>query len=214
MGVLQQSLAAFNAAAVGAAGFSDNFNDNSMDAAKWVVGTPGAPYTQDLLVTVAETSGQLRITPRSSFSGTSYSGYTSVSSYDFTNKNAQIEIINILNPGNTQFNFLIYQDANNYAAFNKYAFTMEFGFMNGGSLSNTSASFDDIAMRFIKFNNTGGNLVFETAPTPGTSWTSRRSVTAPAWLSSAKIAILAGTYSTGSSSPGTHQWDNFSSTLT
>lgn len=84
MSVQQINFASFKA--VTGTAFTDNFDDNSIDAAKWT-----ASNSTD--ITVSETSGELRMAADASYSGSLNIAFlTSVPSFDFTGKKVEVDL--------------------------------------------------------------------------------------------------------------------------
>lgn len=198
-------------------GFRDNFNDNSLATALWDVGTPGAPFTQDALVTVAETSGQLRITPRSSFASAAYNGYVSDNTYNFTDRFVALEVPQVLAANDScDLRFVLYLDSSNYIALYELGLTPTL-FMRvrvGGANSETTLAYNSTTHRWwrIRHQTSGGHIFFDTSP-DGFAWTNRRDYTSSLFtITALKVAIVGGTFGSVAS-PGTAQLDNFSSNL-
>lgn len=72
---------------------TDNFNDNSIDGAKWTTGQLKDPSAFTAGVTVAEANSRAEITPPTTAALT-YSGYLSVNTYDFTNSSVVVKLSN------------------------------------------------------------------------------------------------------------------------
>src|SRR5919106_3982744 len=72
---------------------SDNFNDNSIDTAKWNPNDLFSGFT-NTNVPIAETSQQLEIGPLlQNVSGSSYRGIRTVNSYNFTGGYTYVELV-------------------------------------------------------------------------------------------------------------------------
>lgn len=207
------------AAAVGTIAL-DDFNDNSQATALWDTGTPGAPFTQDALVTVAESSGQLRITPRSSFASAAYNGYTSDNSYNLTDKSVQVEVVD---PGaandSRDTRLVMYADSSNYIAMYELGSTPTI-FMRvrrAGANDETTLAYVNATHRFwrIRHQTSGGHIFFDTSP-DGVTWTNRRDSTGPSSIlptvTAMKVVLVSGTFASVAS-PGVAVFDNFSSSL-
>ena len=216
-GVAKWSLSHLNGVSVG---FSDHFNDNTLDTANWDATTPGAPFTYDALVTVSETSNQLQIAPRASFASAAYNGYTSDNTYNLTDRYAQVEVVQALNNNlGADQRFVLYLDSSNY---------IHIGLAQGGGVlqvtmrvrtagvnSETTVAYNTTNHRFFRLrqSSSASELYFETALAGAGAWTIQRTVTTPSFaITALKVGIVAGTFAS-IASPGTAIFDNFTSNL-
>ena len=72
---------------------ADNFGGPNRDPERWSLGTLSQPPgALDPLVTVAQTNGQLVITPRANVDSLHYNGYVSVNSFDLSNGQISVEL--------------------------------------------------------------------------------------------------------------------------
>jgi hypothetical protein len=185
--------------------FSDDFTGGSIDTTKWPNIT-GAP---------TQTGGRLRIIPT-----TAYPQVVSGPVFDMTTDQVWVEVPTIPNQGNgtNKARFLLF--SNPSGASNVY-FQIEYNgsawilFMHGnGTITSVSGSstinpYVNATHRFLRFTMTGGNLLYETSA-DNVTWTTRRTIVAPAWLTAGLVyACLQAFYTGTEPSPGYAEFDNF-----
>lgn len=200
---------------------SDDFNDNSIDTAKW---DPNNlfffPFT-DPNVSIAETSQRLEIGPLlQNVNGFSYRGLITVNTYSFVDASAYVELVQApASNTNADARFTVGSDTNN-------SYRM---YVSGGSLIGVirrsagrgafeatlfTISYDSTNHRFLRIRNNSGNLYMDTAPgtggVPGT-WTQQYSEPWDSSINTSAIIfeIKAGTSQVEANSPGTVIFDNF-----
>lgn len=193
--------------------FRDDFNDNTRDAAKWVTGSMfHAPSVIDSLVTVLEQNGRLEITPRSNVSSLHFNGYLSTASWNMTNGQAQVEVLQTTNGPTAMMSFIVGRDLLSWYAFSISGGQLYFQEVTNGNLTSgslTSISFSPTQHGFLRLRHdpASGRVVFETSG-DGATWTVRRTVATTFSLSSLRVTLIAGTLaSTGA--PGKAIFDNF-----
>jgi hypothetical protein len=189
--------------------FEDDFEDGTQDAF-WQDGC-GPFFTEDTLVTVVEAGGVVTVTPRVSVSGSRYNGYEFVNFIDASDRTATLEVVAPLSSTNTQTWFGLY--LTDVSTTDMAVFTIDSGNLimrRRISLSNSSTSiaYDGVAHRWLRIRETGGNLLWETAP-DGSTWTTRRTISSPFSLASVKFTFYSGTFDF-EATPGTAVFDNFS----
>jgi IPT/TIG domain len=196
---------------------SDNFNDNSIDTAKWNPNDLFSGFT-NTNVPIAETSQRLEIGPLlQNVSGSSYRGMRTVNTYDFTDDYAFVELVQAAasNTGADTM-FTVGPEVNNY-----YRMGVTAGSLWGQrKLAGTkttlfSIPYDTTNHRFLRIRHTAsGAVTLDTAPgssgVPGT-WTQRYS---EAWNSSISrtatyFEIKGGTSQVEANPPGKVIFDNF-----
>ena len=198
---------------------SDDFNDNSIDTAKWA--TNVVSCCNDTNVPVAETSQQLEIGPLlQNSSGFSYRGISSVNTYNFADAYAYVELVQA-SAANTNaearfsvcsdFNdcYRIYESAGNLIGLRRTA-------IGRGAVETVlfSITYDTTDHRFLRIRNDSGDLYMETAPgtggVPGT-WTQQYSESWNALIDTSAIIfeLSAGTSQVEANAPGTVIFDNF-----
>lgn len=154
----------------------DNFDDNSINTGIWSAnyGTP------------SETGGRARIT-----CDTGYSAYATGNSYTWDDTYAQLFppalasatvecyqtmlLYSALQPGGTDVGFYIDQTAGVFYCVSRT------GYFDGTASPITYSGTTHAWMRILKSTT---NILFQTAP-DGTTWTTRRTLAAPAWLTAA-----------------------------
>jgi acid phosphatase len=197
---------------------SDDFNDGSLDGAKWVANNLFSGFT-DSTVSLQE-SQSFNVGPlKQNVDGSHYNGIRSAQGYDFTNGYCYVQLVqapNSTTAGDAFFTIGLNVD-------NNYRFYVESGtlFLQkkiGGAKTNLlSIPFNPTNHAFwrIRHDASLGKVVFETAPAnaglPGT-WTQ---LFAEPWntssvpLSSVNFEIKGGTWKIESSAPGIVKFDNF-----
>ena len=183
--------------------FSDDFNDNSLDTAKWSIVDPNSPAV------VGETGQRLQITlpPNTA----AYNGISSNSTFDLTGKSVQVEVAQTVSQAGWCENFIqVVLDANNYYLIDVGAGSMVFRSMTGGVNNQTVISYDPNAFPYwrIRHDQAANTINLETSNN-GTSWTTRKTVTPGFSLTALRFYLYAGAWGTGNGSPGAAKYDNF-----
>jgi hypothetical protein len=162
----------------------------------------------DPLVQVTETGGQLVITPRSSYSPSSYAGYVSASEWDLTGRTASVEAQ--IPASNAVSIFSVGLDKDNWYSFRSKGKTLYLESRIGGSTSKSSVKYNSVDHRYWRFRHESGTdrIYFETSSN-GMAWTARWNVLRTIPISALRIELVGGT---GGSvpSPGQARFDNFS----
>lgn len=187
---------------------TDNFDDNSLDGAKWESGTVGAGST------FSESSQQINEAPAASVTGAeSYMpgvGFNPI--YDLTGSYFHANLKQALNA-----------DANAYTWFNAIPdnFNNLFFAINGSPrliIARTtiagvdadvaSATYDATAHAWVRIREGGGQIYWETSPdgTPG-NWSILGQLATPFIVTDMYPKLNA--YADGVATPGTAIWDNF-----
>jgi hypothetical protein len=185
--------------------FNDNFNDNSIDTAKW--DETAAHLTYHASVTVVETGQLIEITPRTSVAGSNHNGLRADNAVDFTRGYCQWEVRQIAGADvNAQTRCGIILDASNLIEFMVANTTLTFRQRASGSNSDTTLAYNSTTHRWMRLWHDGTNIYFDTSP-DGTTWTNRRTVAAGITLTSVKVYIMAGTEGSVTT-PGVAKFDN------
>lgn len=199
---------------------SDDFNDNSIDTAKW---DPNNLVTgpTDTNVAIAETSQRLEIGPLlQNVNGSSYRGISTVNTYNFIDSHAFVELVQApASNTNADAVFSVGSDFNN-----QYRMYVSGGNLIGlrrqsmgrGAIEVTlfSISYNSTNHRFLRIRNDSGTMYMDTAPgsggVPGT-WTQQYSETWNSLINTSAIIfeLKAGTSQVEANSPGTVIFDNF-----
>lgn len=189
--------------------FSDYFNDEAPDSAKWRLGalTAGTNFTDDE-VAVSERDGTLEVKPRSGVTGRSYNGYVTASARDMTGAHARVEVLRTT-AGTANTIFAVGVDSDNW-----YGFVVESGklFMQakiGGRKNSTDTPYSATQHRFwrLRHEATENQILWETSP-DAQDWTVRRRLTPQIPVTEVFVYIGAGTY-LNETNPGTAVFDNF-----
>lgn len=199
---------------------SDDFNDNSIDTAKW---DPNNLFTgfMDTNVPIAETGKRLRIGPLlQNVNGRSYRGIRTVNTYVFDNSSAYVELVqapafdtnaDAMFSVGSDFEdcYRIYESAGNLIGLRRQAIAR-------GAVETIlfSIPYDTTNHRFLRIRNDAGNLYMDTAPgiggVPGT-WTQQYSEVWEPLISTSAIIfeLKAGTSQVEANPPGRVTFDNF-----
>ena len=198
----------------GTSGFTDDFNDNAVDPAKWTYGTiQGAIYSGpsawDATVPVLERNQRLEISPRSGVTGDHYNGYVSVATWSLSNARATVELVQAASGGTTNTELALCVDSRNFLMISIESGVLRFEQVVNGVRSTTSTTYNSTQHRFwrIRHDSLADSINFETS-SDGLAWIVRRTVVRQLPLGALKVEISAGTWQ-GVSSPGTAIFDNF-----
>ncbi|HEU4872422.1 MAG TPA: IPT/TIG domain-containing protein [Pyrinomonadaceae bacterium] len=195
---------------------SDNFNDNSIDTAKWDTNLfSGFTNTS---VPLAETSLQLEIGPLlDSFTGSAYRGIRTVNTYNFSGAYSFVELVKA--PESTTTGYAMFTIGNNVD--NYYRLYVSNGNLVGekkiaGSKSDLfTIPYNLTNHRFLRIRHDSGSAYFDTATGSSgapVTWTQRYTET---WNSSISLSSIifelkGGTsVSQGGNAPGKVIFDNF-----
>lgn len=196
---------------------SDDFNDNSIDTAKWNPNDLFSGFT-NTNVPIAETSQRLEIGPLlQNVSGSSYRGMRTVNSYNFSDAYSYVELVQApaTNTAGDAM-FTVGTDVNNYYRIYESAGTL-FGQKKIAGTKTTlfSIPYSTTNHRFLRIRNTStGAVALDTAPgsggIPGT-WTQQYSEVWNSSVSTASIMfeVKGGTSQVEANAPGTVVFDNF-----
>ena len=195
---------------------ADDFNDNSMDVAKWDANNLFSGFTS-VNVPIAETGQRLEVGPLlQSTDGSNYRGLRSVNTYNFTGGYCYVELPQAPSSSTAGDAMLtVGIDVNNF-----YRIYVEAGNLIGQKkIGGTKATlftipYDSVNHRYLRIRNSAGSMTLDTAPdsggTPGT-WVQRYS---EIWSSSVTLTsmifeIKGGTWQIESNAPGKAIFDNF-----
>ncbi len=194
----------------------DDFNDNSLNLAKWSPNNLFSGFT-DSTVQTLETSQRLQIGALFvGQSGSHYNGLRSAAAYNFSGAYSYVELVQVpASTGTADAMFTIGQDPSNY-----YRIYVEQGAFIcqkriGGTKTNLfTSAYTPAVHRFwrLRHDQTTGRVVFETASDLSTGWIFRYSEpwdSAAVPLSSVIFELKAGTWQPESVAPGTVVFDNF-----
>lgn len=192
--------------------FSDDFNDNVRDPAKWIISTfRSSEGVQNPGVTVLEQNQRLEISPLANTPNYNYNGYVSfVNTYDLTGKSAQVEVVQATSANQTAQMFLtVGSNSDNLAEILKSGSQLYFREVFNGSVTSTSVDYSSIQHRFwrVRHNPATDTILFETSA-DGNLWTTQRTIARLLAITSLRVELSAGTYG-AAASPGTAIFDNF-----
>jgi PKD repeat protein len=207
---------------------ADDFNDNSLDTAKWSISQ--ITGSQDPSIPVTESFQRLNVGPLlQGASGFHFNGITSKLTYDFTGAYAYLSA-SIAPPAGATSELRLSVAGSNSPAANVYRFiilgsNLKLQKVIGGTASNLVAPFayNASSMKFlrIRHDSGSGNVIFETAPAslsdpsqPG-AWTIQYQEAWTNWngtsgvqLTSVKIEVRIGTATPDPVASGTLAVDN------
>jgi hypothetical protein len=185
---------------------SDNFNDDSIDAIKWVAyGTPGTAADR-----LREVNGRVEIRPASGVSG--YSGYQTQSTYDLTRSHIAVELVRALSTRAPVAGTYLraYIDSNNRVELGISNGTISPGYVVAGAYTFfDERPYDPEQHRWLRLRERDGTTYWETSP-DGYDWTVLASRPTPINLTAVTLTFLTGAYQPVTA-PGMVIFDNFNS---
>lgn len=188
-------------------GFTDDFSDNNRNAALWNIDSV-IVGTTDALVTVAETSAQVHITPRTSQSGERFNGYTTVNTYDLTGGHTSIEVVQA---ATHEALSLAINSTNWYRIVNDGG-TLYFQDKIAGVSTYITVDYVNADHRWwrIRHDAATDEMVFETSTSAngGASWDEQRRIPLVLTITDMFAEFNSGTYDP-IGSPGVAIFDNF-----
>ena len=196
---------------------SDNFNDNSIDTAKWNPNDLFSGFT-NTNVPIAETSQRLEIGPLlQNVSGSSYRGMRTVNTYTFSDSYSFVELVQA--PASNTNADAMFTVGTSVTAYYRLAVTAGSlkGVRNIGGTKTTlfSITYDSTNHRFWRIRHTStGSVTLDTAPgsggVPGT-WTQQYSEIWNSSISTSGIIfeVKGGTSQVEANAPGKVIFDNF-----
>jgi hypothetical protein len=211
----------------------DDFNSTTRDPLKFTEGTlTQPPGSQDLLVSVVQEGGKLKITPRADIDEASFNGYVSTRSINFNDAQASVEVNQTADNG-AQTIFAVGRDERNFFRFVAQDLDdppasaarsgarsarslglrrLIFQVRNAGVLNGLSPSiaYDPVQHRYWRFRHSSAEsaMFFETSP-DRVVWTEQRRVALGAPIGALAVELGAGT-SGRVSNPGQAIFDNLS----
>ena len=184
---------------------TDNFNDNVIDTAKWDV---SAIADFNAGVTVAETGGQIVITPLSATAGSNRNGLTSDATFNLTQGFAIWKLPQIAGPvANAVTRCGVYLDANNWIGFEVQNTTLTYRKRAASTDSNTTATYNSTNHKYLMLHHCGTIVNWYTSA-DGVTWAAARTGVAPGFaVTSLKLFLDAGTIGSVAT-PGTAIFDD------
>jgi hypothetical protein len=178
---------------------SDNFDDNSRNTGLWNLSTGTG--------TIAETGGQLVITPASNNPGNPYDGYVSVNTYNLTDSEITVQVVQGVAQitGVEQVLTLLLNGSNSISMLysnNNIGLRLR----TAGVNDDTFVSRNDTNMRWWRIREANGFIYWDTSPT-GVTWTNRRTAAATFAVTGLTASLTAGTWQ-NVASPGVAIFDD------
>jgi len=198
---------------------ADDFDDNSLDATKWIAGNLFSGFT-DSATPAVERNQRFEIGPLlANTSGSHYNGIRSAGRYDFTGAYCYVRLVQAAASNTTADAMLtIGVDVDNYYRIYVEGTSLTIQKKTGGAKSTLlTLPFDSINHQFVRLRHDAvrGDVVFETAPNasnqPG-SWTERYREpwnTGSVVLTSILFELKAGTFTAETAQPGIVVFDAF-----
>jgi hypothetical protein len=180
----------------------DNFNDDTIDAARWnVYGTP-APVAER----IREVNGRIEIRPASGTTG--YSGITSVSTYSLVASEVRVELVRALTSTATEVEtFFRLKNAADYVEVRVSQGRLDCGTKVAGVFSYFGVhAYEPDRHRWLRLRERDGMLLWE-ASGDGCEWTLLASRNSPIDLGVIAVELGAGTYA-AVPAPGVAIFDN------
>lgn len=172
----------------------DSFNDPTRNTGIWNIGA--GSLVADGLITNSQSNHQLDFTLVNNDSTSRYSGYKSVNTYDFTNRQWVCDFASTLARESTgaEMYCSVYLDANNEASIRLYQGNLAFVSEVGGSSTQTTLTYDHQSMRYVRIrhSSTGDTMYLETSP-DGSAWTSQRSFARGFTITAVNVQAVVGT---------------------
>ena len=184
--------------------FSDDFNDNTLDTAKWFVTDPASATT------MAERNQRLEITLATAFSTVAYNSYASVPWMDLTNAQVTIEVPQYGASYGYETIFQLTNGAGGYLMFDAGGAGLNLQDSASGSAGRTViSSYNTTQHRFWRFRHdlATDKVLWETSA-DGVGWLTQRAVARPFALTSMVVHLVGGKYSGISPPPTTIVYDN------
>lgn len=180
----------------------DNFNDDTIDAARWnVYGTP-APVAER----IREVNGRIEIRPASGTTG--YSGIISVASFDLVASEVRVELVRALASTATEVaTFFRLKNVADYVEFRVSQGRLDCGTKVAGVFSYFGVqAYEPDRHRWLRLRERDGMLLWE-ASGDGCEWTLVASRNSPIDLGAVQVELGAGTYA-AVPAPGVAIFDN------
>jgi alpha-tubulin suppressor-like RCC1 family protein len=172
----------------------ESFNDSVQNTGLWNIGVGN--LTADGLIAVSQANHQLDFTLVNGDATPRYSGYMSVNTYDLTGRQWICDLASTLAKESTgaEMSCSIYIDANNEAAIRLYQGNLYFTSKVAGSSTQTSVTFDQTTMRYVRIRHliAGDAIEMETSP-DALTWTSQRSFVRSLTITTVNVQATVGT---------------------
>jgi hypothetical protein len=172
----------------------DSFNDSTRNTSLWDIGA--GSLMADALVANSQSNHQLDFTLVNNDSTSRYSGYKSMNTYDFTNRQWVCDFASTLSRESTgaEMYCSVYLDANNEISIRLYQGNLLFVSEVGGSSTQTSITYDHQSMRYVRIRHSsiGDTVYLETSP-DGSTWTSQRSFVRSFAITAVNVQAVVGT---------------------
>jgi hypothetical protein len=184
--------------------FTDNFNDNDRDSARW------AGFGQNL-VERQEINQRIEIRPLPNRSSGNYVGYASKNQYDLTDSSVTLEVVQVLNQVPGTFTFLSAgpDDGNRVELGVDRDQLLARLWLSGGLTALAACPYEPAAHRWWRLRESRGTTWWEVSP-DGERWLVLFSRSNPMNLSLCQLSFGAGTYMSVAN-PGFAIFDSFNS---
>jgi hypothetical protein len=164
--------------------FSDNFDDNSLDTAKWnYFGT-----------NVNEINQQLEFT---TLAAGEYLGVTSDNQYDLTGSYAQIKVVDAGNQSISSYEaypLILQIDGDNHVNFSILGGNLRaYKKVTGSSTSLESVAYNSTNHKYLRIRESSGNTYWDTSA-DGITWSNFHSVANPITVTALTVVIQCGTW--------------------
>jgi hypothetical protein len=179
---------------------TDNFDDNIIDGAKW-----------DTVGTVAETGGQVVITPALDTDGWDYPRYQSDLLHSIVTSEVIVKVPQTLTDiGGEEETVLFFGTGSaTYIGFIKTGANLVFRDNTTGAHNDTSVTYSSTTHLWWRLRESGGSILWDTS-TDGSTWTNRRTKVpdSSAFLKRAQLRFGAGFWGGTGAGAGTAIFDN------
>lgn len=185
----------------------DNFNDNSLDGAKWWEVEGGT-------TTITETNNRMEVALPSSATSSDYGEIDSVNTYDLTGSSLHIETIATPSSSTAANAVLyIYADSSNWFRWVLESGTLYAQRRNAGVKATVaSVTFNSTTHKWWRIREASGVVYYDTS-SDGLSWTNQGTYTHGMTITAMK-AIVNGSCYQNETNPGSFVFDNFNVTDT
>ena len=182
--------------------FTDNFNDNSLDAARWLIWDPTST------VTVREQNQRLEMALRPNT--IAYNGVSSAAKFDFRGKRFEVSVPETTShAGFAETYITLERDSSNYYLIDAGAGSIVFDAYTAGVRDRTVLTYNSTTHRFWRLrHDTAANAIHFETGSDGLIWTKRKTVAVTFPLTAMTINLFAGAWGSGNSAPGTAVFDN------
>ena len=182
--------------------FTEDFDDNSLNAGKWTIAAPGTT------VAVFERNQRLELVLQPN--KIDYNGIHSLSTFDLRGKSLQVEVKEATSQvGYTETYLVAALDGSNYYLMDAGAGSFALDSYTAGVRDRTVINYQATTHRFWRLRHASDvNKVYFETSADGSIWTIRKTVPATFPLNAIRIQLMAGAWGTGNGAPGKAVFDN------